>query len=144
LDASPEGRGSDPGPSDAESDPRPRDKVEACRKLIVRIFGETLPEITRSYRLVPDGMAKIVIREYLSSEKKQDTMVNFFLNSKVFQKLTGDEKKTLTICDSEDFLRGLEPYIELPKVRVIRDILRENQPVFEEALQRGKRRAGWM
>jgi len=89
-------------------------------------------------------MAKLVIREYLSSEKKQDTMVSFFLNSKVFQKLTAEEKKTLSICSSDDFLFGLESYITLPKVKVIRDILRENERVFDQALQRGKRRAGWV
>jgi len=119
-------------------------KVAACRKLIVRIFSDVLPELTKSYRIVPDGMARMVIREYLSSEKKQDTMVGFFLNSKVFQKLDEDDKKTLAICDSDDFLFGLEHYIELPKVRVIRDVLREKQDDFEAALQRGKRRVGWV
>ena len=64
------GKGIAPGaPEDLEKRRTP-EAVEACRKLVVRIFGETLPELTRSYRLVPDGMARIVIKEYLSSEKK--------------------------------------------------------------------------
>jgi hypothetical protein len=131
------------GSGDYAEPARTVEAVDACRKLIVRIFGETLPEITRSYRLVPDGMARIVIREYLTSEKKQDTMVNFFLNSKVFQKLSADERKTLAVCNSDDFLRGLESYLGLPKVKVIRDLLREHEKAFDQALQRGKRRAGW-
>ena len=122
---------------------RTPEKVDACRKLIVRIFGDTLPEITRSYRFVPDKMARLVIREYLSSEKKQDTMVNYFLNSKVFQKLSPEEKRTLAICDADDFLSGLEPHFALAKVRVIHDALREKQADFESALQRGKKRVGW-
>ena len=133
-----------PASSTGGSDPRrTRERVMDCRLLIVRIFGETLPEITRSYRIVPDGMARMVIREYLSSEKKQDTMVNFFLNSKVFQKLTPEEKNILAICDSEDFLLGLAAHFDLPKVKLIHDVLREKQGVFEQALQRGKKRVGW-
>jgi hypothetical protein len=123
---------------------RTEESVAACRALIVRIFAETLPELTRSYRPVPDAMARLVIREYLSSERKQDTMVSFFLNSKVFQKLSPDERRTLSVCNSDDFLSGLEPYLGLPKVRLIRDVLREREAVFEEALQRGKRRLGWV
>ena len=138
------GGGEAPESGSGKADSRDATKVAACRKLIVRIFGDVLPELTKSYRIVPDGMARMVIREYLSSEKKQDTMVGFFLNSKVFQELDEDEKKTLAICDSEDFLFGLEHYIELPKVKVIRDVLREKQDDFEAALQRGKRRVGWV